>query len=572
MKADTTQTGTQNDAILAHTALESILKSFTQRRTQHIYFCTAAFVLACAGLSKIPDLLDSQATPNQLDMVTGLKARHVMLLSLSVDLLCVLALLSKLADVYKHITLIWIGLLFVCYHLVLHFSGLKVGCPCIGSAVQKIVMPGVLSSFAFGFSAAITAVSCFCFCQSNRLIRLGGCRSAVLVLTGLLMVETLPAQTETAMLISGHGTNTTYLRNSSAETQHSAEFIANISSNGWIIKVKASNHSDDYAEVGGQDGRIYTLLKTIDQSQKTNNPVFGSKNVRGKASTCIVDSGTFPHTYWCDWATPIWYALASGLTTNVLSRDGSDYMEPLLLIEGNGDLLHDTGFTQRVYSARQAKYPKAPVSTSWMHDGIMRNWEKREDSWAFPPQQLKLGFPFSKGYTNAHFQANRFTNVVGWLIPTQFEYLLYTRGSLTGFRTNHPVPLRLVQHYSFVVTNARSALPLGDYRPDVRGDFSLVKDNRFFATHKVTGVNYFQRNEWKPDKEVLDSMAFFNRKKEMGLVASAALQFGPTLPSKQPKSLQKPIIMGLITITTFAILLVWVAKKRTVKSNKISHN
>lgn len=548
-------------------------------RTSQVYFDLVTIILCVAALTKVLDLSSASAPATQVDTVTGLRVKQVVGLSIAVDLGCATLLLSRLWSTYKHLLLLWLGGLFMAYHIVLKLYGVKTGCPCLGSAIQKIALPATVDWVTFGFAGFILAVSGFYFFgylfreQKKYSIASSSTDKQCLAICIVLLVLSKSngnTQTTAGVRVEGVATNASFISNNNAPPSlNQAIFSGLFSESGWKIRVKGSNMDNDLTEVGIHEGRIYTLLKTLDQSQITNSKA-GVRTVTGKSSTAIIDADAFPHTYWCDWATPIWFGIASGIQKQRAKREENGYLEPLLVAEGNGDLLHNYGFTQKVHLARHNLFPFAPITVAWLHDGISRNWVRREDSWVFPPLEKPLGFPFNKGYTNATMHSTGITNVNGWHLPQFIEYTILARRSPVGYNTNQPVPTKVLQHYSIIITNIQPDNALKDYRPSVNGDYALVKDNRFALSHKVHGVNYFQRGAWKTDGEVLDSMAFLNRKKEMGIVNAGTLKSGRAILPENGKPLIRPLIIAVVTISAIAAVLAVLARAR--KTQHITNN
>ncbi len=372
---------------------------------------------------------------------------------------------------------------------------------------------------------------------------------------GLITQVALCENWPSTIVVEGVATNYSFIRSHTKPKTTNVKFVSMVGENGWRIKVFGNTVGADFAEVGTGDGKVFTLLKSINQGVVTNAP---TKSARGmKVSTAIIDPGPFPHTYWCAWATPIWFSLVSGV--QLTNRQHSEsMMEPLLVTEGNGDLLHNWSFSQKAYAEFDTAFPYVPKKVVWMHDGVLRDWVRAEDSWLFPPQTNRLGFPWQAGYTNAVFTTHQTTNLFGLKLPITASYVIHTRHLPSGFNKGDPTPFRVLQRFDIQIQMYRTKKPLGDFRPIVRNDIAFVKDNRFAVTKKITSVNYFQTNSWKTDSEILKLKGFERRTNEVRIVNKVAKIEGPKLrKSTRPKGRKKIWVFTFIVINSAFMYWLW---------------
>ena len=233
----------------------------------------------------------------------------------------------------------------------------------------------------------------------------------------------------------------------------------------WLIHITQQNAHTKYLEIGF-DGNTMYYSSMLDEKVIANINPKPPLWAGGLSSDAVPFNGSEPNI------PVIWLALASSCYLN----DAKDHLIPPYSTDAVRGSLPALVF-------RVSDLPKLPQTITFLDDGFDRRFGAPRQR---PP-------PFDKGFTNAIYTVNAFTNIGGYSLPRQFTLEVFLPAS-TG--------IALFAKYNGIVNNARPECSLTNFIPET-GGVGFVNDFRFIsvdATRK-TGFDY-HTDRWLSMNEV----------------------------------------------------------------------
>jgi hypothetical protein len=195
--------------------------------------------------------------------------------------------------------------------------------------------------------------------------------------------------------------------------------------------------------------------------------------------------GVVPHIEAAREISPVWLSYASA--SYFRSRTNAA-VEPGFVSDASGRIYGPPGHPQlRGQWTLSESRPAFATWVTYFDDGIVRT----------PNGAAKRVPPYDKGFTNAIFQVDAFTNVNDVAVPLSASlHLLRPRRG--GTSSND---LDVLVEYQITLTNAGRAEEITDFQPALPG-ITAIRDERYGV------LNYFGTNEW-PTVEQLQNGEYF---------------------------------------------------------------
>ena len=380
------------------------------------------------------------------------------------------------------------------------------------------------------------------------------------VIAVILSSPTAFSQSSMSYQIQGNIQSTSILQGKGTNYTASYGFRMVVSNHLWIARLIELGDAADasriaYTEIGTDGTDIYTIraLKPVGPGRPLWNPVINT-------STGEIERLNVPVVDGCGQISVLWLAYASG---PMFSTNRSGKLPALFLPTGNGDILRHLGFQQSGIWHLDPSAPHLPMEAAFYSDGKYRIWENRDEAWVKPPMIRSYFSPYDLGFTNAHYRANRFTNVAGINLPSSAEFTVLTprRG---GKSTND---LHVIQHYVVNATNclAAEALARRSFVPRQPPGVAHVGDLRFIHEAKpVFAFPYLQTNGWLTMQQAAKRVGYKEQLHEQKILIE--------ILDDRRKSKWRRIGMAafcVIAVTSTAVILLTKAGKRykTLETN-----
>jgi hypothetical protein len=241
----------------------------------------------------------------------------------------------------------------------------------------------------------------------------------------------------------------------------------------WLIHITQQNDSSKYREIGF-DGHTMYYSAMLDEKVVANMNPKPALWTGGLSLEAVPFNGVQPNI------PVIWLALASSCYLD----DAKDHLIPPYSTDAvRGSL--------PALVSRMNDLLKLPQAITFFDDGFSRKY-------GVPRQRPP---PFDKGFTNAIYTVNTFTNIGGYNLPREFTLEVFLPASSN---------VVLFTKYNGIVDNVKSECSLTHFTPEP-GGVGFVNDFRFIsvgATRK-TGF-YYDTNRWLSMNEVEALPGFSN--------------------------------------------------------------
>jgi hypothetical protein len=241
----------------------------------------------------------------------------------------------------------------------------------------------------------------------------------------------------------------------------------------WLIHITQQNAHTKYLEIGF-DGKTMYYSSMLDEKVIANINPKPPLWTGGLSSDAVPFNGSEPNI------PIIWLALASSCYLN----DAKDHLIPP----------YSTQLVRARLPAfvfRMSDLPKLPQAITFLDDGFSRKFGAPRQR---PP-------PFDKGFTNAIYTVNSFTNVGSYSLPREFNLKVFLPVSSN---------IKIFAEYNGIVDNVRPECALTNFIPEI-GGMGFVNDQRFLSvddTHRMPFL--YRTNRWLGINEVKILPGFSN--------------------------------------------------------------
>jgi hypothetical protein len=260
------------------------------------------------------------------------------------------------------------------------------------------------------------------------------------------------------------------------------EFKADVSSNGYNIRVWREGDNSNYHEYAYADGTMHILhhlSRVVDSSgavrvvsSRDLTPYVGSSETRDIPPT---DGSR---------AQFIWFAYAS---SQYLSSLPTNSMPPIWSPED--PTIRKQPFEIPVFWERSPRPPHLPWSAQFVSDGYYRSYNPSTKKLDVIP----LASPYDRGFTNALYRVLETTNLNSIVLPTRFVFEIY---SSPIFKTAVPFNRLVVKGNTTRVLmsgNSKTAPPqfkgvaqVTDYRQPRAESQNVRMDRSPYITYSIT--------------------------------------------------------------------------------------
>jgi hypothetical protein len=288
--------------------------------------------------------------------------------------------------------------------------------------------------------------------------------------------------------VSGDFQNNLYSTNQ--EIHVTGAFNIRVEGCSWRIRTRRDDESVDFFEVGSVGGNEIYLL-----ASHTNATLMAAKHIREKTVDELdqafgqITLGEVPHFKSAEQVGMIWLAYASSC---YFKSRTNHQIEPVFWF--GGQYFFNRGLTLPGDWTIDSVPPYLPIHVVYFNDGFLRGLDK-----ASLPKVIPLEGVYSKGYTNAVFEASGYKTVGAYRIPDAFSLKIY-RPKSQGTSASE---LNLYRTFSFRATNANLLVGSNEFTPTILGRTS-VRDFRFARVDGVTEYAYEIVNRWPTTADVLN--------------------------------------------------------------------
>jgi hypothetical protein len=233
----------------------------------------------------------------------------------------------------------------------------------------------------------------------------------------------------------------------------------------WLIHITQQNAHTKYLEIGF-DGRTMYYSAMLDEKVVANITPKPDLWTGGLSLDVVPFHGSQPNI------PVIWLALASSCYLD----DAKDHLIPPY----STDLVRAR---LPAFVFRMSDLPKLPQAIIFLDDGFDRKF-------GVPRQRPP---PYDKGFTNAIYTVNSFTNVGSYSLPREFNLKVFLPVSSN---------IKLFAEYNGIVDNVRPECSLTNFIPEI-GGIGFVNDQRFLSvddTHRMPFL--YRTNRWLSMNEV----------------------------------------------------------------------
>jgi hypothetical protein len=325
---------------------------------------------------------------------------------------------------------------------------------------------------------------------------------------GLLMANEVKAYEYEA---DGTLDGTNYLAHGSTTKLAQVTFKLYVRDCQWFVHITQQNAKTKYVEAGFDGQALYksAFLDEKSVANLTPKPVLWTGSITPDTVPFFAPEPHIPI---------IWFALASGCYLN----GAKDRLIPPY----STDIKRDAIVAN---VTRLSAMPSLPQTVIFLDDGINRKFGEPSQH---PP-------PYENGFTNAIYIVNAFTNIGGYVLPSEFTLKVYRPASST--ETNK---IEILAEYDGYVNNFNPKCVLKTFIPDVESA-GFILDKRFASADAAVERPFlYKTNRWLSKIEAESLPTFSN-------YATVEHLLSDKIPAYISHGNQVPVTGTAATVTAF---------------------